>query len=91
MLQRKGRAGAELKTQEPEALTALKVHCAALFIIDFNLQLAELLPKPLVHSPDQPVMSRMRPHYTPKLKKRTALVRALKEVLVSTGRRNTLS
>src|SRR5580704_17899498 len=48
---------AELKAQEPEALTALKVHCAALFIIDFHLQLAELLPKPLVHRPDQPVMS----------------------------------
>jgi hypothetical protein len=32
---------AELKAQEPEALTALKVHCAALFIIDFNLHLEE--------------------------------------------------
>jgi hypothetical protein len=33
-----------------------KSETRALFIIDFNLQLAELLPKPLVHNPDQPIM-----------------------------------
>jgi hypothetical protein len=35
----------EVEAQKPEALTSLKVHRAALFIIDFNLQLAELLAK----------------------------------------------
>src|SRR3954463_5992903 len=47
----------EVEAQEPEALTALKVHRAALFIIDFNLQLAELLAKSFVHCRNQPVMS----------------------------------
>ena len=47
---------AELKAQEPEALTALKVHCAALFIIDFNPQLVEFLPMPFVYRSNQPVM-----------------------------------
>src|SRR6516225_12276951 len=36
---------AEVEAQKPEAFTSLKVDYAALFIIDFNLQLAELLPK----------------------------------------------
>src|SRR5438045_1555478 len=48
---------AEVEAQEPEAFTSLQVDCAALFIIDFNLQLAELLPKSFGHGPNQPVMS----------------------------------
>src|SRR5947209_5536248 len=48
---------AEVEAQKSEAFTSLKVDCAALFIIDFNLQLAELLPKSFVHCPNQPVMS----------------------------------
>src|SRR5215469_7266095 len=48
---------AEVEAQKPEALTSLKVDYAALFIIDFNLQLAELLPKAFVHGLNQPVMS----------------------------------
>ena len=48
---------AEVEAQKPEAFTSLKVDYAALFIIDFNLQLAELLPKSFVHGPNQPVMS----------------------------------
>jgi len=50
-------AGAEVEAQKSEAFTSLKVDYAALFIIDFNLQLAELLPKSFVHCPNQPVMS----------------------------------
>jgi hypothetical protein len=45
----------KFESAHPQALTTRKVHCAALFIIDFNLQLAELLAKSLVHSPDHPV------------------------------------
>ena len=48
---------AEVEAQKPEAFTSLKVDYAALFIIDFNLQLAEFLPKPFVHGPNQPVVS----------------------------------
>src|SRR5580693_8955894 len=48
---------AEVETQKPEAFTSLKVDYAALFIIDFNLQLAEFLPKSFVHGTNQPVMS----------------------------------
>src|SRR6202007_2509607 len=48
---------AEVEAQKSEAFTSLKVDYAALFIIDFNLQLAELLPKSFVHCPTQPVMS----------------------------------
>src|SRR6201984_737308 len=48
---------AKVEAQKSEAFTSLKVDCAALFIIDFNLQLAELLPKSFVHGPNQPVMS----------------------------------
>src|ERR1700756_2469569 len=48
---------AEVEAQKPEAFTSLKVDYAALFIIDFNLQLAEFLPKSFVHCPNQPVMS----------------------------------
>src|SRR5712671_4201833 len=47
---------AEVETQKPEAFTSLKVDHPALFIIDFNLQLAEFLPKPLVYRSNQPVM-----------------------------------
>ena len=50
-------AGAEVEAQKSEAFTSLKVDYAALFIIDFNLQLAEFLPKSFVHGPNQPVMS----------------------------------
>ena len=49
---------AEVEAQKSEAFTSLKVDYAALFIIDFNLQLAELLPKSFVHCPNQPVSSR---------------------------------
>ncbi len=48
---------AEVEAQKSEAFTSLKVDHAALFIIDFNLQLAEFLPKSFVHGPNQPVMS----------------------------------
>src|ERR1700680_4253282 len=48
---------AEVEAQKSEAFTSLKVDHAVLFIIDFNLQLAELLPKPFVHCPYEPVMS----------------------------------
>src|ERR1700751_6166353 len=48
---------AEVEAQKSEAFTSLKVDYAALFIIDFNLQLAELLPKSFVDCPNQPVMS----------------------------------
>src|ERR1700720_3616609 len=48
---------AEVEAQKPEAFTSLKVDHAALFIIDFNLQLVEFLPKSFVHGPNQPVMS----------------------------------
>src|SRR6476646_7965846 len=48
---------AEVEAQKSQAFTSLKVDYAALFIIDFNLQFAELLPKSFVHCPNQPVMS----------------------------------
>src|SRR5689334_25351403 len=48
---------AEVEAQKPEAFTSLKVDYAALFIIDFNLQLAEFLPKSSLHRPNQPVVS----------------------------------
>ena len=48
---------AEVEAQKPEAFTSLKVDYAALFIIDFNLQLAEFLSKPSLHGPNQPVVS----------------------------------
>ena len=38
------------------AFASLKVDHAALFIIDFNLQLVELLSQPLVYRSNQPVM-----------------------------------
>src|SRR5712671_1521074 len=47
---------AEVEAQKSEAFTSLKVDHAALFIIDFNLQLAEFLPKSFVHGTNQPVM-----------------------------------
>src|ERR1700722_2915083 len=50
---------AEVEAQKPEALASLKVDHAALFIIDFNLQLVEFLSKPLVYRSNQPVMPPM--------------------------------
>src|SRR6266576_1538292 len=47
---------AEVEAQKSEAFTSLKVDHAALFIIDFYLQLAEFLPKSFVHGTNQPVM-----------------------------------
>src|SRR6516164_9002883 len=49
--------GAEVEAQKPEAFTSLKVDYTALFIIDFNLQLAEFLAKSSLHRPNQPVVS----------------------------------
>ena len=48
---------AEVEAQKSEAFTSLKVDHAALFIIDFNLQLAEFLAKSSLHRPNQPVVS----------------------------------
>src|ERR1700722_4376121 len=47
---------AEVETQESEAFASLKVDCAALFIIDFNLQLVEFLPQSFGHRSNQSVM-----------------------------------
>src|SRR5277367_4955702 len=47
---------AEVETQKPEAFTSLKVDHPALFIIDFNPQLIEFLPKSLVYRSNQPDM-----------------------------------
>src|SRR5215210_3228548 len=50
---------AEIEAQEAEAFASTQVHDAALLIIDFDLELVELLPQALFHRSDQPVMSRM--------------------------------
>ena len=48
----------EIKAQEPETLSLCKVYDATLLLVDFNLDLGQLLPEPLVHRPKQPVMPR---------------------------------
>jgi hypothetical protein len=39
---------AEVQPEEAEALAALQIHCSALPIIDFQLQLGALLPESFV-------------------------------------------
>src|SRR4029077_6660904 len=48
---------AEVEPQETEALASFQVHSSALFIIDFHLQLGELLPESFGHGSHQPVMT----------------------------------
>src|ERR1700730_3389523 len=49
----------EVETQEAEALASTEVYVSTLLFINLDLQFGQLLPKPFLYRPHQPVMSRV--------------------------------
>jgi hypothetical protein len=47
----------EVETQEAEALASTEVYVSTLVFIDLDLKFSQLLPKPFLNRPHQPVMS----------------------------------
>jgi hypothetical protein len=47
----------EVETQEAEALASTEVYVSTLLFINLDLQFGQLLPKPFLYRPHQPVMS----------------------------------
>jgi hypothetical protein len=49
----------EVETQEAEALASTEVYVSTFLFINFDLQVGQLLRKPFLYRPHQPVMSRV--------------------------------
>src|SRR6266403_2165639 len=49
----------EVETQEAEALASTEVYVSTLLFINLDLQFGQLLPKPFLYRPHQPIMSRV--------------------------------